>query len=96
LPLNQNHQLQLLSDILRNHSYDSCGTNSECEQLHRLANTLLQNSSLEQTTRDALQSISEYGKVGSTHDQLTNHIDLNQSYINTWVESLDNSVQTLI
>jgi hypothetical protein len=89
MPLNYNDQVQLLSDILRNHTYDNCGTSSECQQLHRLANTLLQNPNIDSATREALQNIRDYGMTGSTHEQLSDHISSNSTYINTWIDSLN-------
>jgi hypothetical protein len=91
MPLKYNDQLQLLSDILRNHSYDNCGTSSECQQLHRLANMLMQDSNLDPATRDVLQNISDYGMTGSNHEQLTDHITSNHNYISTWIDSLNGS-----
>ena len=32
MPINQQHQLEVLKDILVNHQSDCCGTVSECEQ----------------------------------------------------------------
>ena len=42
MPINQQHQLEVLKDILVNHQSDCCGTVSECEQLERLIQSLPQ------------------------------------------------------
>lgn len=92
MPLNYNHHIQLLSDIIRNHSYDNCGTSSECQQLHRLANMLMQDTNIDASTREVLQNIRDYGLTGSNHEQLTDHITANSGSFNGWIDSLNGSV----
>lgn len=35
MPLNAEHQMNILKDILSNHQSDCCGTVAECEQVER-------------------------------------------------------------
>ena len=57
MPLNSQNQMQLLSDILSNHSTDCCGSVSECEQVERLVKSLMVNVDIHENVKPVLQEI---------------------------------------
>jgi hypothetical protein len=89
MPLTSNDQITVLADILRNHSYDQCGTPAECAQIQRLSHALLQNQNLDQNLKAALQHIQHYGQTGAAHQQINEHIGANQSSIQQWVAAIN-------
>jgi hypothetical protein len=89
MPLQVTDQLSLLMDILRSHQLDQCGSTSECEQMERLTNSLLQNPQTPLEIRDTLTSIQSYSRTGSASVSVDQHVVGYKNELNQWMSSLD-------
>jgi hypothetical protein len=89
MPINNQDKIKLLHDLLEDHQLDCCGTTSECEQIARLALSLIENGQLNYEANEMLSQIKEYSMSGSSHPELEAHIKNNQHYLTSWVSSLD-------
>ncbi len=89
MPLQVNDQISLLADILRSHQLDQCGSNSECQQLERLTNSLLQNPQTPLELRDTLMAIQTYGQNGGQAESLEHHINQSNGDLNQWMSVID-------
>ncbi|MEN1937617.1 YtzH-like family protein [Paenibacillus sp. 102] len=90
MPINQQHQLEILKDILVNHQSDCCGTVSECEQLERLIQSLLANDSVNSDVKAMLNDVYYYSQSGKYSPDLDNHISSNQEQLTQWISGMDN------
>ena len=90
MPINQQHQLEILKDILVNHQSDCCGTVSECEQLERLIQSLLTNDSVNSDVKAMLNDVYYYSQSGKYSPDLDNHISNNQEQLTEWIAGMDN------
>ncbi|PFY90337.1 YtzH-like family protein [Bacillus pseudomycoides] len=90
MPINQQHQLEILKDILVNHQNDCCGTVSECEQLERLIQSLLANDSVNSDVKTMLNDVYYYSQSGKYSPDLDNHISNNQEQLTQWISGMDN------
>ena len=90
MPINQQHQLEVLKDILVNHQSDCCGTVSECEQLERLIQSLLANDSISSDAKAMLNDVYSYSQSGKSSSNLDNHISNNQEQLTQWIAGMDN------
>ncbi|AEV20480.1 YtzH-like family protein [Geobacillus sp. G4] len=88
MPLNYNHQLTVLRDILSEHQLDCCGTVSECEQIERLAKSLLANDEVDGQVKQILPHIYAYGQGGKYSTDLNAHISAHQGQLADWVNGL--------
>lgn len=88
MPLNHEHQMTVLKDILSNHQTDCCGTVSECEQIERLAKSLMGNGQIDQQVKQLLPSIYDYGQAGKYSADLDSHISAHQQQLSDWVDQL--------
>ncbi|MFC7786996.1 YtzH-like family protein [Rossellomorea sp. GCM10028870] len=89
MPLNSQNQMQLLSDILSNHSTDCCGSVSECEQVERLVKSLMVNADIHENVKPVLQEIYQYSQSGISSPDLSNHITTNQENLSQWVTDMN-------
>ncbi|MCA0150947.1 YtzH-like family protein [Rossellomorea vietnamensis] len=89
MPLNSQNQMQLLSDILSNHSTDCCGSVSECEQVERLVKSLMVNADIHENVKPVLQEIYQYSQSGISSSDLTNHISTNKQNLSQWVTDMN-------
>lgn len=89
MPLDYNHQVSILMDILSNHQTDCCGTVSECEQLERIIKSLLVNPSIDQNVKDILSSIYSYSQTGKYVNNLGNHIHDHQEQLSIWIDNIN-------
>jgi YtzH-like protein len=89
MPLNSQNQMQLLSDILSNHSTDCCGSVSECEQVERLVKSLMVNADIHENVKPVLQEIYQYSQSGISSPDLTNHITTNKHNLSQWVTDMN-------
>lgn len=94
MPLNVNDQISVLTDILQNHKIDCCGTISECEQIERIIQSVIQNEHLNFENKQMLLDIYQYGQKGKGVKSLDNHIATNQDNISQWIDNLH--INTLI
>ncbi|WP_088067591.1 YtzH-like family protein [Gottfriedia luciferensis] len=85
MPLNHEHQLTILRDILMNHQSDCCGTVSECEQLERLVQSLLSNDQVTDDVKSMLNDVYYYSQSGKYSPDLDQHITNHQNQISQWV-----------
>ncbi|WP_170007971.1 YtzH-like family protein [Bacillus fonticola] len=89
MPLRYEDQLHVLQDLLTNHSTDCCGSISECEQIERLAKSLLTNGNVEQNITAALQEIYTYSQQGAQSGGGVNtHISSHQQQLQQWVNTI--------
>jgi DNA topoisomerase VI subunit A len=89
MPLNHEHQLTILRDILMNHQSDCCGTVSECEQLERLIQSLLTNDQLDDGVKSKLNDVYYYSQSGKYSSDLDQHITNHQQQLSQWVSDLE-------
>jgi urease gamma subunit len=85
MPLNHEHQLTILRDILMNHQSDCCGTVSECEQLERLVQSLLTNDQITDDVKSMLNDVYYYSQSGKYSADLDQHITNHQNQLSQWV-----------
>ncbi len=86
MPLNQQHQVEILKDILTNHQEDCCGSVSELQQLQRLVKSLMADSSM---NNEVLEQIYLYSQNGINSSNLDNHIETHQEKLSQWVSDMD-------
>jgi YtzH-like protein len=89
MPLNHEHQLTILKDILTNHQSDCCGTVSECEQLERLVQSLLSNDQVTDDVKSKLNDVYYYSQSGKYSSDLDQHITNHQNQLSQWVTDID-------
>jgi urease gamma subunit len=89
MPLNHEHQLTILRDILMNHQSDCCGTVSECEQLERLVQSLLTNEQVTDDVKSMLNDVYYYSQSGKYSSDLDQHITNHQNQLSQWVTDFD-------
>ncbi|MEH6938016.1 YtzH-like family protein [Bacillus sp. JJ664] len=89
MPLNHEHQLTILKDILTNHQSDCCGTVSECEQLERLVQSLLSNDQITDDVKSKLNDVYYYSQSGKYSSDLDQHITNHQNQLSQWVTDID-------
>lgn len=89
MPLNYEHQLTILKDILTNHQSDCCGTVSECEQLERLVQSLLLNDQVTDDVKSKLNDVYYYSQSGKYSSDLDQHITNHQNQLSQWVTDID-------
>jgi hypothetical protein len=89
VPINYQHQVNLLKDILNNHQTDCCGSIAECEQLERLVKSLMVNSDIHDNVKSVLQEIYTYSQAGVHTGNLDDHITTNQAHLAEWVNNID-------
>jgi hypothetical protein len=88
MPLDHNHQLSLLRDILQDHLADCNGSSAECAQLERLAAALSANSLIHEELRQTIVSINHYSHTGASHQQLDAHIKDHMPHIESWLNTI--------
>lgn len=86
MPLERQHQLEILKDILSNHQTDCCGSVSELEQLERLVKQLMLQSN---TNHPVLEQIYSYSQNGINSSNLDQHIESHQGQLSQWVSDVD-------
>ncbi|MCF6138328.1 YtzH-like family protein [Pseudalkalibacillus berkeleyi] len=91
MPLQVTDQLSLLMDILRSHQLDQCGSNSECAQIQRLTNSLLQNPQTPLELRETLTSIQTYSQGGNSAPSVDQHVMGYQNELNQWMNVLEHN-----
>ncbi|CAM3914818.1 YtzH-like family protein [Lederbergia lenta] len=89
MSLTHNNQVQLLEDILNNHLEDCCGTVSECQQLERLVQSLMENQAVPEQMKPLLEKVYSYCQEGSQAANLDNHIHSHQEDLSQWVGEID-------
>ncbi len=89
MPISEKDKLNLIKDILNNHQIDHCGSISECEQLGRLVNSLINQSHLEETSISTLNEIYNYSQNGVNSPQLDEHIEAHQQVLSQWITRID-------
>lgn len=89
MPLNHQDQVTLLKDILSDHQTDCCGSVAECEQLERLAKSLMVNHLVDQNVKNILEDVYYYSQRGAQTADLDQHISSNQENLSQWVSHID-------
>jgi YtzH-like protein len=88
MPLNHEHQMTILKDILSNQQTDCCGTVSECEQIERLVKSLMTNENVQPQVKNVLPDIYTYGQAGKYSANLDDHILSHQQQLTKWMNQL--------
>ena len=81
--------MTILKDILTNHQSDCCGTVSECEQLERIIQSLMNNDQLDASVKSTLSDIYYYSQSGKYSSDLDQHISSHQQQLSQWVNDFD-------
>jgi hypothetical protein len=89
MPLNHQHQVSIIKDILSNQQTDCCGSVSECEQLERLVKSLMVNTQIDQNVKKILEEVYKYSQHGTQTSDLEQHILSNQENLSQWVQNID-------
>lgn len=89
MPLNQQHVMTLLKDILNDHKSDCCGSVSECEQLERLVKSLMVDYRTNNDAKDILSKIYSYSQDGINSTNLDQHIESHQQQLSQWASEID-------
>ncbi|MGL4522092.1 MAG: YtzH-like family protein [Bacilli bacterium] len=89
MPLSHTHQMQLIKDILLNHSQDCCGTVSECEQVERVVKNLLTNEQVPEDVKNTLREVYFYSQKGKYSPDLDQHISNHQGQLTSWVDGMN-------
>ena len=89
MPLGHEDQMNLLKDILMNHSDDCCGSVSECEQLERLVKSLMVNANIGDGLKPILQEVYTYSQNGKNSSNLDEHITSQQQNLSQWVQNMN-------
>ncbi|AUO11549.1 hypothetical protein GFV16_14655 [Bacillus megaterium] len=88
MPLNAEHQMNILKDILSNHQSDCCGTVAECEQVERLIQSMLAKGYASTDIQATLQNVYKYTQDAKSAAHLDEHIQTNQQNLSQWVQEL--------
>lgn len=89
MPLEHQHQVALLKDILTEHQSDCCGTVAECEQLERVIKSLMVNTDIHQDLKSVLQNIYSYSQDGKNSPELNSYITSQQNVLTQWIDDID-------
>jgi uncharacterized membrane protein len=90
MSLSVENQFSLLRDILSEHCESCCGSKSECEQISRLARSILSNKSTDQQELLALlPGIHSYSSAGEKAADINAHITSNRKQLEDWVETIN-------
>lgn len=88
MPLNAEHQMNIVKDILSNHQSDCCGTVAECEQVERLIQSMLAKGHASTDVQATLQNVYKYTQDAKSAAHLDEHIQTNQQNLSQWVQEL--------
>ncbi|MFD3445268.1 YtzH-like family protein [Microbacteriaceae bacterium 4G12] len=89
MPLNHEHQMAVLKDILADHQNDCCGTVSECEQLERIIKSLMANENINDDMKSMLNDVYYYSQSGQHSPDLDQHISNHQDQLSQWITGMD-------
>lgn len=89
MPINEQHQLTILQDILKNHQLDCCGTVSECQQLERLIQSLLGKDNIDQQIKNTLLDVYTYSQNGQYTKNMDQHINQHKEELSMWIDSIN-------
>lgn len=89
MPLTSNDQMNVLYDLLSEHSEECCGSISECEQIQRIVRSLLAKRAIDnEEFLHTLPQIYTYGEMGVSSNDLDKHIQSHQAQLTEWVSSM--------
>ncbi|WP_138420665.1 YtzH-like family protein [Aquibacillus sediminis] len=92
MSLNVDDQLNVLNDLLSEQSEDCCGSVSECQQIKRIAQSIMANNAVnDQQLQQLLPEIYNYSKQGENAQNLDEHIITNQANLKNWVNVIQSS-----
>ncbi len=89
LPLNHQHQLSILKDILSEHLSEHDGTVSEYEQIERLVESLLNNDLVSNQAKQQLKEIHQYSHIGKESSDSSEYISDHQDDLTQWVDEMN-------
>ncbi|MFC0522272.1 YtzH-like family protein [Pontibacillus salicampi] len=89
--LSAKDQVSLLYDLVSEQSEDCCGTLSECQQIQRIARSLLSRKNIsDENVLKILPAIYEYSLQAESTSDLNEHITSNQDQLTEWAASIQN------
>jgi hypothetical protein len=88
MTINHEHQLIVLKDLLSDHQADRSGTVSECEQIERLAKSLMANDAVHSRLKNTLSDIYTYSQNGKNATDLSSHIEEHEQQLAEWMNEL--------
>ncbi|WP_053218861.1 YtzH-like family protein [Virgibacillus senegalensis] len=87
---NVQNQLDLLYDILTEHSEECCGSVAECQQIQRLVKSMIADNSVgESSLQQHLTAIYDYSRQGELVQNLNEHIESNQENLQEWINAIN-------
>ncbi|MEQ6378580.1 YtzH-like family protein [Bacillaceae bacterium S4-13-58] len=91
MPLTHQHQLQVLTDILKEQSEECCATVAEYEQIERIAKELMANAdfSQQEAVMQQLENIYSYAQQGKGSPNPNELATAYQQEIENWVQEVD-------
>lgn len=96
LPLNIHHQLALMLDILNEQAAYKSGTVSEYEQISRLIQSMMSDPALtDNELKSILPALYDYCKQGAVSTSSEEHITAHKSYLNEWMQTIENSIHQM-
>ncbi|MFS0751070.1 YtzH-like family protein [Oceanobacillus sp. 1P07AA] len=90
MTLNVSNQLTLLSDILDEQHGECCASVSECQQIGRLVQSILDRDQItDEQLLTILPEIYNYGRQGEQAQSLPNHVSSNIDNIKHWINAIE-------
>ncbi|WP_026569656.1 MULTISPECIES: YtzH-like family protein [Sediminibacillus] len=87
---NVQNQLDLLYDILSEHSEECCGSVAECQQIQRLVKSMIAEESVtDSALQGHLPAIYDYSRQGELVQNLDDHIESNRENLQQWVNAIN-------
>jgi hypothetical protein len=89
MPITSYDQINLLYDILSNHQTDCSGSMSECQQIQRLVQSLVNDTSIPTDVKTTLKDIYDYSHLPQSTQQLEHHIQSHDNHLTNWISSIE-------
>jgi hypothetical protein len=89
MPITSSDQIHLLHDILSNHKLDCCGSISECQQIQRIVQSLVNDNSIPYDMKNTLKEIYNYSAVPDSEQYLEHHIQHHNVELDSWINSIE-------
>ena len=89
MPINQQHQLEVLKDILVNHQSD-CRDSFRMRAIRAPHSIVTANDNISSDAKTMLNDVYSYSQSGKSSSNLDNHISNNQEQLTQWIAGMDN------
>ncbi|ADU31538.1 YtzH-like family protein [Evansella cellulosilytica] len=85
MTMNYHHQLQLLTDILKNQQDENYGTHDEYEQVEHLISNLLENNDVPDSIKSALMNVEQFAYA---HNKDGNQGNFSPDELQKWITDI--------